>query len=81
MDLHRCCPQRVRIEGRKQSTSRVSISEFTVGNQVVQTDAVTVFENGLPDEIERGVKLEVKGVPADINHSILVADKVTFENN
>jgi hypothetical protein len=47
--------------------------------QVVRTDAQTVFDGGTPADIALGVNLEVKGVPIDINRSILVADKVSFE--
>jgi hypothetical protein len=34
-----------------------------------------------PDDIELDVMLEVKGVPVDFERSILVADKVSFEEN
>jgi hypothetical protein len=53
--------------------------EFTVGDQVVQTDAETVYEDGAPEDIALGVNLEIKGVPVDIIRSILIADKVSFE--
>jgi hypothetical protein len=54
--------------------------EFTVGDQVVQTNADTVFE---PEDliIVEGIKVEVKGVPVDINRSILIADKVSLEED
>ena len=55
--------------------------EFTVGAQVVRTDVDTVFEDGRPEDIILGVKLEVKGAPVDIDRSILHADKVSFEAN
>ena len=67
------------IEVEDLVTEIVSISEFTVGNQVVQTDATTVFEGGRPEDIALDVKLEVKGVPIDNDRSILIADKVSFE--
>lgn len=54
--------------------------EFTVGDQVVQTDEDTVFDPW-DLEIREGIKLEVKGVPQDIDHSILAADKVSFETD
>ena len=46
---------------------------------VVQTDAETVFEGGTPDDIALGVLLEVKGAPIDIDRTVLLADKVSFE--
>jgi hypothetical protein len=70
-------PDQIEVEGLV--TNIVSLSEFTVGDQVVQTDAETVYEDGTPDDIALGVNLEVKGVPVDIIRSILVADKVSFE--
>ena len=47
--------------------------------ELVQTDLITVFEGGTPEDIVLGVKIEVKGVPADTNQSVLFADKVSFE--
>ena len=46
----------------------------------VQTDAQTVFE---PEDliIVKGIKIEVKGVPVDIDHSVIIADKVSFEED
>ena len=70
-------PDQIEVEG--VVTDIVSASEFTVGDQVVQTDAETVYEGGTPNDIALGVNLEVKGVPVDISRSILVADKVSFE--
>jgi surface antigen len=71
-------PDQIEVEGFV--TDVVSVSEFTVGNQVVRTDAGTVYEGGTPDDIALGVLIEIKGVPADIMHSVLVADKVSFED-
>ncbi|TET94389.1 MAG: hypothetical protein E3J26_04645 [Candidatus Zixiibacteriota bacterium] len=71
-------PDQIEVEGLV--TDIVSPSEFTVGDQVVQTDAETVYEGGTPDDIALGVNLEIKGVPVDIIRSILVADKVSFED-
>lgn len=71
-------PDQIEVEGLV--TAFVSGSEFTVGDQVVQTDAETVYEGGTPDDIALGVNLEIKGVPVDIIRSILVADKVSFED-
>ena len=70
-------PNQIELEGFV--TSIVSISEFTVGSQVVQTKADTVFVDGAPGNIALGVKIEIKGVPVDAARSILVADKVSFE--
>jgi hypothetical protein len=67
------------IEVEDVVTQIASLSEFTVGNQLVRTDANTVFEGGVPGDIALGVRLEVKGVPVDIVRSVLVADKVSFE--
>lgn len=68
------------IEVEGLVTSIVSISEFTVGSQAVQTKANTVFVDGAPGDVALGVKLEIKGVPVDAARSILVADKVSFES-
>ena len=70
-------PDQIEVEGLV--TDIVSDSEFTVGNQTVQTDADTVFEGGTAEDIEPGVLLEIKGVPGDIEHNVLFADKVSFE--
>jgi hypothetical protein len=71
-------PDQVEVEGIVRDF--VSVFEFTVGDQVVNTTADTIFE---PEDliIEEGMKLEVKGVPIDIDHTILVADKVCLEKN
>jgi hypothetical protein len=60
-------------------TEFLSSSEFTVGDQDVETDGETVFENIDPDDIKKGLPLEIKGVPADPEFSVLEADKVSFE--
>ena len=70
-------PDQVEVEDAV--TDIVSPAEFTVGDQVVQTDANTVFDGGAPDDIEPGVLIEIKGVPTDIDYSIIIADKVSFE--
>jgi hypothetical protein len=72
-------PDQIEVEGFV--TDFVSIFEFTVGDQVVTTDADTIFEGLAPEDIALGIKLEVKGVPVDIIYSILVADKVSFEED
>lgn len=70
-------PDQIEVEG--VVTNIVSVSEFTVGDQAVQTDSGTVFEGGTADDITLGVLLEVKGFPIDIDHTVLLADKVSFE--
>ncbi|MFC1876505.1 DUF5666 domain-containing protein [Thermodesulfobacteriota bacterium] len=71
-------PDQIEVEGLV--TDIASDSEFTVGDQVVQTDGETVFE---PEDLDIvvGMMIEVKGVPVDIEHSILFADKVSFEED
>jgi hypothetical protein len=69
------------IEVEDFVTDVVSETEFTVGDQDVQTDSETVFEGVLPDEIEVDMMIEVKGVPVDIEHSVLIADKVSLEED
>ena len=69
------------IEVEDFVTAVVSGTEFTIGEQDVQTDAETVFEGVLPGEIEVGMLIEVKGVPNDIDHSIIFADKVSLEED
>ena len=49
------------------------------GDQLVQTDAETVYEDVVKEEIEVGMQIEVKGVPLDIDVSVLIADKVSLE--
>jgi hypothetical protein len=72
-------PDQIEVEGFV--TDIASDIEFTVGDgQVVQTEAETVFE---PEDLNivEGIRLEVKGVPADMEHSVLIADKVSLEDN
>ena len=61
-------------------TDIASAAEFTVGDQLVQTDENTVFEGGTPDDLVLGSMIEVKGVPIDIERTILVADKVSLKD-
>ncbi len=58
-------------------TEVVSVSEFNVDDQVVVTNSETVFEDGDPEDIVLGINLEIKGRLLD---GILIADKVSFEN-
>jgi hypothetical protein len=71
-------PDQIEVEGLV--THIASDSEFTVGNQLVQTDAETVFEPENLDVIE-GMVIEIKGVPVDIAYSVIAADKVSFEED
>jgi hypothetical protein len=48
-------------------------------DQLFQTNNETEFEDIEPEEIEAGMELEVKGVPVNIDQSVVVADKVSFE--
>jgi hypothetical protein len=70
-------PNQIEVEGFVTDVD--SPSEFTIGSRLVQTTANTVFDGGTPEDIELGVKLEVKGVPSDTDRSVLFADKVSFE--
>lgn len=67
-------PDQIEVEGLV--TDFVSVFEFSVGIQEVQTNAETVFVDGIPADIAVGVHLEIKG---RLEGSILVADKVSFE--
>jgi hypothetical protein len=70
-------PDQVEVED--VVTDIVSPEQFTVGNQVIQTDEHTVFEGIAPEEIELDTLIEVKGVPIDIEYSIIIADKISFD--
>jgi len=72
-------PDQIEVEGLVTDDT-LAPDEFTVGDQVVQTDAETIFE---PEDliIAEGIWLEGKGVPVDISRSILVADKVSLEED
>ena len=72
-------PDQIEVEGLVTEDS-LAPDEFTVGTQVVQTDAETVFE---PEDliIVEGIRLEIKGIPVDIIRSILIADKVSLEED
>jgi len=69
------------IEVEDFVTAVASDTEFTLGLQDVETDNQTVFEGVQPDEIEVGMWIEVKGVPDDIDHSLIFADKVSLEED
>ncbi len=70
-------PDQVEVED--VVTDITSLTEFTLGDQVIQTDEETVFDGGTPEDIEPGVLIEIKGVPTDLDYSIIIADKVSFE--
>jgi hypothetical protein len=72
-------PDQIEVEGLV--TDIISISEFTVGDQLVQTNAGTIFEDITPEDIAIGTNLEIKGTPVDSARSVLIADKVSFEEN
>ncbi len=58
-------------------TAFTSSSQFTVGNQPVETTGSTVFEGGMAGDIAMGRKLEVKG---SLVGGILTATKIEFED-
>jgi len=66
-------PDRIEVEG--VVTDFVSVFEFTLGNQAVQTNVDTVFEDMTPEDIALGVRLEVEGIVVD---AILIADKISL---
>ena len=63
------------IEGFVTGFTSLS-SPFMVNGQSVQTQSSTVYENGMPSNLQSDIKVEVEGV---LNASgVLVADKVSF---
>ena len=74
-------PDQIEVEG-EVTDATLAPDEFTLDDtQVVQTDPVdTIFE---PSDliIVEGINLEVKGVWEDISRSVLIADKVSFEED
>jgi len=72
-------PNQIEVEGLV--TNIVSDTEFYTGIQKVQTDQYTLFDGGDWNDLALGVRIEVKGVPVDPNHSIIMADKVSFETD
>ena len=58
-------------------TAFTSSSQFTVGNQPVETTGSTVFEGGMAGDIAVGRKLEVEG---SLGGGILTATKIEFED-
>jgi len=76
-------PDQIEVEGIVDWVDFIDdFPEFTFEgreDQLFQTNNETEFEDVKPDEIEAGMALEVKGVPQDIEQSVVVADKVSFE--
>ena len=76
-------PDQTEVEGIVDEVVFIDdFPEFTLEgreDQVVQTDDETVFEDIDKEEIEAGINIEVKGVPQDIEQSVIKADKVSFE--
>jgi hypothetical protein len=77
-------PDQIEVEGVVDSgTAADFILEIEPGTyQRVQTvPGTTIYEDITPGEIVPGVNLEVKGVPNDIARTILIADKVSLEED
>jgi hypothetical protein len=82
-------PDQTEVEGIINDVVFIDIDgelfpEFTLEgreDQVVQTNAETVFEDIDKEEIEPGINIEVKGVPQNIAQSAIKADKVSFEED
>ena len=76
-------PDQIEVEGIVDEVAFIDgFPEFKFegrDDQVVQTNEETEFEDVSNVEIEAGMKLEVKGVPVDIEHSVISADKVSLE--
>jgi hypothetical protein len=76
-------PDQIEVEGIVEQVNFIGgFPEFTFeerNDQLFQTNSETEFEDIDPDTIAVGMELEVKGVPLDIDHSVVVADKVSFE--
>jgi len=76
-------PDQIEVEGIIDQVRFIDdFPEFTLEDredQVVQTDNDTEFDGIDKEEIEPGINIEVKGVPQDIEQSVIKADKVSFE--
>jgi hypothetical protein len=76
-------PDQIEVEGIVDEVVFIDgFPEFTLEDredQVVQTNEETEFEDINKEEIEAGINIEVKGVPQDIEQSVIKADKVSFE--
>jgi cytochrome c-type biogenesis protein CcmE len=78
-------PNQIEVEGIVDEVVFIDdFPEFTLEDredQVVQTDEETEFDGIDKEEIEVGINIEVKGVPQDIEQSVIKADKVSFEED
>ena len=78
-------PDQIEVEGIvDEVVFNSGFPEFTFEereDQLFQTNNETEFEDVEPDKIETGMALEVKGVPQDIEQSVIKADKVSFEED
>jgi len=78
-------PDQIEVEGVVDEVDYIlGYPEFTFEervDQLFQTNGNTEFEDIERGEIDPGIKLEVKGVPVDIDHNVVVADKVSREVN
>jgi hypothetical protein len=78
-------PNQIEVEGIVDEVVFIDeFPEFTLEgreDQVVQTNDETEFEDISKEEIEAGINIEVKGVPQDIEQSVIKADKVSFEED
>jgi hypothetical protein len=80
-------PDQIEVEGIvteiKLSVDRIVFTlRNLTGDQVVEAARdkdITSYENVTPEEITIGMNIEVKGVPLDIDISVLIADKVSLE--
>ena len=76
-------PDQIEVEGIvDEVVFNSGFPEFTFEereDQLFQTNNETKFEDVEPEEIETLMELEVKGVPQDIEQSVIKADKVSFE--
>ena len=78
-------PDQIEVEGVVGQVDFIAgYPEFTFEDregQLFQTNDKTEYEDIEPEDIETGMELEVKGVPLDIDHSVVAADKVSFEDD
>ncbi|MCP4622868.1 MAG: hypothetical protein GY850_04990 [bacterium] len=76
-------PDQIEVEGVVDQVDFIlGFPEFTFeerDDQLFKTNRDTEFEDIEPDEIKSDIELEVKGVPQDVDHKVVVADKVSFE--
>ena len=76
-------PDQIEVEGVVDQVNFIGgFPEFTFEereDQLFQTNGDTEFEDIEPDDIAAEMELEVKGVPLDVDYDVVVADKVSFE--